>query len=118
MLLGFSPAAAEVIVVDQTPEHDVTTAARLSDLVQKGRIRLLHQTPSIPKAMNRALKEATSDIVLFVDDDIIPAPDLISRHIEAHRRLNVVAVVGQVLQPGEEPSNVAHLPSRSGLCPA
>ena len=115
LLLGLCPAAAEVVVVDQTTEHEPATVARLKELAQQGRIRLLHQLPSIPQAMNRALREATGDLVLFVDDDLIPAPDLIGRHLEAHRSSNAVAVVGQVLQPGEEPVDVAHLPCQSGL---
>lgn len=115
LLLGLSPAANEVIVVDQTPEHEPATAVRLDDLQRQGCIRLLCQAPSIPKAMNRALREATGDVVLFVDDDIIPAADLIARHLEAHQRSNVVAVVGQVLQPEEESADVTHAQSQNGL---
>jgi GT2 family glycosyltransferase len=114
-ILFQQPSSQEVIIVDQTPEHDAATAARLSELERDGRIRLLHQDPSIPKAMNRALAEATGDIVLFVDDDIIPSPDLIAMHLEAHQRTDAAAVVGQVLQPGEEPINVVHPPATTGL---
>jgi GT2 family glycosyltransferase len=51
--------------------------------------------------MNVGLKEAQREIVLFLDDDIIPGPNLIVAHAQAQKQNNIVA--GQVLQPGEEP---------------
>ncbi len=115
-LLGMSRLPTEVIVVDQTSNHEAATILRLNEMVEKGSIRLLTQSPSIPRAMNRALMEATTDFVLFVDDDIIPASDLVGQHLNAYQDSNVVAVVGQVLQPGEEPIDSAHLRSDLGLC--
>lgn len=114
-MLALSPAPDEVFLIDQTPEHEVATITRLSQLTEQRKIRILQQLPSIPKAMNRALRDATGDVVLFVDDDIIPAADLIARHLSAHQRSNVVAVVGQVLQPGEVPVDVAHSQCQNGL---
>jgi len=114
-LLALSPSATELLVVDQTPEHEPETTKRIHELVQQGRIRLFQQEPSIPQAMNRALREASTDLVLFVDDDIIPATDLVGQHLAAHQTVGVVAVVGQVLQPGEEPGDVAHVQSQTGL---
>ena len=114
-LLALSPSANELLVVDQTPDHEPETTKRLDELVQQGRIRLFQQSPSIPRAMNRALREASTDIVLFVDDDIIPAAALIAQHMAAHQTEGVVAVVGQVLQPGEMPADVAHFQSQTGL---
>ena len=51
--------------------------------------------------MNTALREAKSPIVLFVDDDIVPNPDLVGLHAKCHQDNDVWAVTGQVLQPGE-----------------
>ena len=114
-LLDALPKGAEVLVIDQTVQHEPATVAALDSLTNTGRVRILHQEASIPKAMNRALLESTSDLVLFVDDDIIPAPDLVTKHLAAHQQTHVAAVVGQVLQPGEEPVDVAHTQSRNGL---
>jgi GT2 family glycosyltransferase len=114
-ILSASKRPDELIVVDQTQKHEPGTTRRLQTLITDRNIRLVTQRPSIPKAMNRALKEATGDLVLFVDDDIIPAPDLIAQHIAAHQREDVVAVVGQVLQPGEEPIELHHIASSQGL---
>ena len=95
----------ELIVIDQTPEHPAAVAQRLAGMARAGRIRWIRlERPSIPAAMNRGLTEATSEIVLFLDDDIIPCERLVAAHVEAHRAFpEAGAVVGQVLQPGEEP---------------
>jgi GT2 family glycosyltransferase len=65
--------------------------------------------------MNEALRKATGDIVLFVDDDIVPAPGLVAAHADAYEDENVWAVTGQVLQPGEEPDSAPHTFTKSGL---
>ncbi len=48
--------------------------------------------------MNRALLEAKGDIVLFLDDDVIPIRSLVKQHLAAYTDECVVGVVGQVLQ--------------------
>jgi GT2 family glycosyltransferase len=56
--------------------------------------------PSIPHAMNTGLQEATGEIVLFLDDDIVPDENLIRAHVETYEKFpEARAVVGQVLQP-------------------
>ena len=53
--------------------------------------------------MNEALLRAVNPVVLFVDDDIIPHDNLVASHRVYYREDSVVAVAGQVLQPGQEP---------------
>lgn len=104
-LLALEPPAAEILIVDQTPSYPAEIQARLESWAAEGRIRWEKlPKPSIPAAMNCALRLAASPIVLFVDDDVIPARTLAIEHEHAHRE-NVYAVVGQVLQPGEEVSH-------------
>ena len=102
-LLSLNPPGAEILVVDQTEEPSSATAEALSALQDSGRIRwFCLPQPSITHAMNFALIKAQQDIVLFLDDDVIPAPALIDAHLRAHQAgWNIVA--GQVLQPGEQP---------------
>jgi GT2 family glycosyltransferase len=102
-LLRLDPGAAEILVVDQTEEYAFQTADALGELANAGKIRWLRLTePSITHAMNVGLLEAQQDVVLFLDDDIIPGDNLIAGHARAHEKgLKIVA--GQVLQPGEEP---------------
>lgn len=117
LLLHQAPRASEVLIVDQTAEHEPETAAQLQALHVQGQIRWIRLAkPSIPKSMNHGLKVATQPIVLFLDDDITAAPDLIGWHQKAHSDYpDAYAAVGQVLQPGESPMDVPARGPRGGL---
>src|SRR5205085_4668716 len=58
-LLRLEPPPAEILIVDQTPEHERETALRLARLESAGQIRHLRlPEPSITRAMNVGLREA------------------------------------------------------------
>jgi GT2 family glycosyltransferase len=102
-LLRLPDAAAEIIVVDQTPAHEPATEAALQAFVRSAAIRLLRLSqPSIPAAMNAGLVAATQSVVLFLDDDIAPEAGLAAAHVEAHRSHPDAIVAGRVLQPWDE----------------
>jgi GT2 family glycosyltransferase len=104
-LLALEPKTAEILIVDQTPSHSPEIAARLDAWSSRGQIRWERlDEPSVPAAMNHALRIATQPVVLFLDDDLIPAPSLAGVHLRSHGD-GIWAVVGQVLQPGEEPGH-------------
>lgn len=99
-LLRLEPRAAEVIVVDQTPRHAPETELRLRQLDGDGSIRWLRLSrPSIPGAMNHGLVRASEEIVLFLDDDIVPDVRLAASHLLAYADGGVGLVAGRVLQP-------------------
>jgi GT2 family glycosyltransferase len=103
------PAAAEILVVDQTPGHEPETEKRLRELADRGEIRWIRlPVPSIPRAMNTAICEARFPVVLFLDDDVIPAPGLIENHWRDYADESVWSVVGQVLQPGQRATDEVH----------
>jgi GT2 family glycosyltransferase len=96
--LGETPS--EIIVVDQSEDHDAGTARWLSARAERGEIRWIRlPSPSIPAAMNRGLIEAANEIVLFLDDDIRPDPSLVAAHARAHESARHLVVAGRVLQP-------------------
>lgn len=102
-LLSLDRRAQEILVLDQSETHDAATNEKLAELNQTGAIRWLRlDAPSIPKAMNRALVEATAPVVLFLDDDIIPEKNLVHAHAEAHLRSPGELVAGRVIQPWDE----------------
>ncbi len=104
MLLQLEPRAEEILIVDQTREHPSEVEARLRRWEADGAIRVVRlPEPSITHAMNTALREARTPFVLFLDDDVIPAKDLVQQHRAALAEAGVWAAVGQVLQPGEVP---------------
>jgi GT2 family glycosyltransferase len=102
-LLSMYCEKVEVLVLDQSKWHTAQVESELARLHKFGRIRwCMLNEPSIPKAMNRALTEASHDLVLFVDDDIIPENDLIRAHVCAHEGGKGRIVAGRVIQPWQE----------------
>lgn len=88
----------EVIVVSQATAHSEGTQRFLSE--HRDRIRELWlQRPSLPNARNAGILEARGEIILFVDDDVIPSSSLISWHVSAYTDPSIVGVAGQVLSP-------------------
>src|SRR4051812_30966459 len=68
---------AEILIIDQTIRHKPGVESILAEWDTAGSIRWIRlPQPSIPKAMNEALIRARSEILLFLDDDIIPSPGL------------------------------------------
>jgi len=105
-LLALTPPPDAILIADQTREHPRDVAARLERWNAEGVIRWMQfDEPSIPHAMNEALFAATTPLVLFLDDDVEPSPELIAAHVAAHEHDEVAAVVGQILQPGESPDS-------------
>ena len=102
-LRALHPQADEIIIVDQSEQHEPSTSEALQAWHDAGAIRWVRLTqPSITGAMNTGLLEARSEIVLFLDDDIIPDANLIAAHVQAQAESRCNIVAGQVLQPGEE----------------
>jgi GT2 family glycosyltransferase len=102
-LLALEDQASEILVLDQTEQHEPATEQGLRQMADNGQIRWLRLAhPSIPKAMNVALMQATMPLVLFLDDDIRPEPGLIGAHCAAHEPHSDVLVAGKVLQPWDE----------------
>lgn len=102
LLLALTPAPTEILIIDQTKRHNPITTKELERLEAQKKIRrIMSPYPSIPHAMNMGLKLACHEIVLFLDDDIIPGDKLIKAHLNTHKEKNHNIVAGQVLQLGE-----------------
>ncbi len=116
-LLSLEQGAEELIVVDQTPKHDQQTEERLQSWDKEGQIRWIRRSqPSITAAMNDALQQASTNLVLFLDDDIRPYPALVSAHRQCHvEHPDIWASVGQVIQPWQQPESIARSRSETGL---
>lgn len=101
-LLALSPPPGEILVVDQSPSHGPAITKALNTWSEAELVRWIGlPDPSITHAMNIGLVQAAGEIVLFVDDDIVPGASLVSAHLQAHNEKGVQFVAGQVLQPGE-----------------
>jgi GT2 family glycosyltransferase len=101
-LLRLDPRAGEILILDQTTDHAPKTEEKLRKWNELGQVRWLRlDEPSIPKAMTTGLLEAHHDIVLFLDDDIVPFEQLVGAHLEGHRA-GPRLVAGRVLQPWDD----------------
>jgi GT2 family glycosyltransferase len=101
-LLQQDPAPIEIILVDQTLQHDPATQAFLDELVEAGRIVRIEQAEAnAQRARNRAIGAARGEVLLFVDDDVMMESDLVQAHWTNYRDPNVAAVCGFFVDPGE-----------------
>ena len=104
-LLALTPPPAEIMAIDQTPEHPPEIEAALNRLVAERRLKWLRMAePCIPAAMNRALIDARHEVILFLDDDVIPSDELIAAHAWNYANPEVWCVVGQILETGQSPT--------------
>lgn len=89
----------EVVVVSDGSSDG--THEYLAGLPANGAVHVVIQTNQGPAAArNKGIAEASGQLVLFVDDDVVAAPNLIAEHLRAHERVGRdAAVIGPLLTP-------------------
>lgn len=87
----------ELLIIDQTENHDHATNAFLSQVPPHVRV-INHRPPSLPGARNRGIKEAKGEIIIMIDDDVIIKNDFVSQHVKHYINDSVHAVTGMVDQ--------------------
>mgnify|MGYP003333612396 FL=1 len=103
-VLAQSPAAREVIVVDQTQQQPPAVKARLDEWAKLGAIRYVFQAePNAQRARNHAIAEARCGVLLFLDDDVLLEAGMIAAHMANYADPNLAAVCGYYTEPGEVP---------------
>jgi glycosyltransferase involved in cell wall biosynthesis len=102
----------EVVVVSDGSTDG--TEAMLADYARRTSytLRPLTQQNAGPsRARNRAIREATGDIVVFIDDDVEPAPAFLATHAGHHVKDEKVVVIGplspDLARRAAEPSWIA-----------
>src|ERR1700722_7130693 len=94
----------ELLIVDDGSTDDTESMVREFSRRSPITIRYLKQANKGPAtARNLGIREARSSIVLFTDSDIVPAPELVSQHLEWHGNNpeTCTAVLGYVTWPPE-----------------
>ena len=103
-LLKQDPAAKEIIVIDQSRNHDEETRAFLDACKSNQYFRYIYQSePNAQRARNRGIAESTGEVLLFVDDDVEMDGSLIGAHWQNYSDPEMGAVCGFYLEPGESP---------------
>jgi GT2 family glycosyltransferase len=103
-ILQFEDQYYELIVVDQTENHNNITTMFLNELTEKKKIvYILLNHPNLPNARNEGIKAAKGDIILFFDDDIAITDSSIQAHVMGHLESKIGCVTGQVVVHNENP---------------
>jgi glycosyltransferase involved in cell wall biosynthesis len=88
-------APHEVVIVDDGSDEDVSAAVQEMHLPFPRRVlRQDRDGYGAGRARNRGAAAATGEVVLFVDADCLPSPQLVERHAGWHGRGEGVVVIG------------------------
>lgn len=86
-----------ILVVDQAPSHDMDVEMQLDRMHQQNKImRICVSEPSLTRARNLIVANATTEVVLFLDDDIVLPRGSAVRHLAHYADPLVGAVAGEV----------------------
>ena len=87
-----------VLIVDNDPERGAEAAVRACARDSEVPVRYVHEPePNIASARNKALDEAGTDLLVFIDDDERPSPDWLSLLLAQFELERPAAVVGPVV---------------------
>jgi len=83
----------EIIIVDNSDKKDVKSIVSSYSL----KYIKLNKNYGLSLARNIGIKFARGDIVIFLDDDAIPAKNFVKEHIRAHNECNILGLRGKSL---------------------
>jgi glycosyltransferase involved in cell wall biosynthesis len=94
---------AECIVILQGDEPNTHLVELQKNLTIP--VRVIHSSePNASLARNIGLREASGEIVLFLDDDVsITDPDFLKKHLRNYKDPTIPGVYGQMLEVGQYP---------------
>ena len=94
-----SPADFEVVVVsDGSSDGTNEFLQRAATPLQL--VSVLQANQGVAAARNQGVAQAQGDLVLFIDDDVVPTPQLIAEHLRFHEaHQEDVVVLGPMLTP-------------------
>jgi len=98
-LLGqtLSRAAFEIIVVDDGSTDETRVVVEEFQAVRRlSYIKVTNGPQGAAKARNAGIRSAESDVIVFLDADVLASPNLVESHLQFHRTFANVVVLGPV----------------------
>lgn len=97
----------QLLVVDQTAEHQPEVEKELAHLAKNGKIHWFHPPEvsfaSLTKARNYGMSKAPdAALYLFVDDDVEVGADFFHQHVTTYEDPHIGAVAGRITVPGHQ----------------
>ncbi|MBW4680162.1 MAG: hormogonium polysaccharide biosynthesis glycosyltransferase HpsN [Microcoleus vaginatus WJT46-NPBG5] len=87
----------EVLVVDQTANHEAETQLFLEQLFSAGQIQWFRVNwASLPAARNYGVRRASGEIIVFIDDDVRLPAGFLAAHRRTYQKASIGAVAGRV----------------------
>lgn len=93
-----NPGANQVLVVDNSEGNSETRKVTLA----YGARYILEPVRGLSRARNRGIAECDTDIVAFLDDDVIPAPDWLGLLLVPFADERIGATAGRIITPEAE----------------
>jgi GT2 family glycosyltransferase len=116
----------EILVIDQTPNHEPAIQTYLENLAKADKIRWFRlDWASLPGARNYGVRRAQGDIILFIDDDVQLPPGYLNAHARNYQEHpEIGAVAGRVfdrmkladsekIKTSESPYEIDYLPAEA-----
>jgi GT2 family glycosyltransferase len=106
---ALNPKPNEILVIDQTSDHQTETNAFLQAAQDKGQIRWVkHSPPNVGGARNRSWLENKCDIIINIDDDVQMPADFVAQHLKNYKDDRIAAVAGRIRQSDERRYGTPH----------
>ena len=108
-LLAQDHDSFEIVVIEQTPVRAREDMARIDGLARDPRVHLLRHPPlGGPRARNVGVRSARGELLVFIDDDDLPAStDWLRRHEANFTDPRCLGVTGQFVDDGPPYVNMA-----------
>ena len=89
----------EIIVVDQSPDIGMQRSVQNLLKTSSFNTRYFYRTPSLTAARNFGIRQATNDIVVFMDDDVRVQPDTIEKILKCMADSKISMIGGLSIVP-------------------